>query len=104
MINPSIGHFVRRSSRSSTCPVGQRLHFGPSRVLAALAHLALQLVSRLRVHPARRQPRFEAAHVYARARATLSWALLEGSAAALLIAGMALFYSDIPSDFIYFQF
>jgi len=41
---------------------------------------------------------------YARARATLSWALLEGSAAALLIAGMALFYSDIPSDFIYFQF
>jgi hypothetical protein len=30
--------------------------------------------------------------------------LLEGSAAALLIAGMALFYSDIPSDFIYFQF
>jgi alginate O-acetyltransferase complex protein AlgI len=41
---------------------------------------------------------------YQRARATLSWALLEGAAAMLLIAAIALFYSEVPSDFIYFQF
>jgi alginate O-acetyltransferase complex protein AlgI len=42
--------------------------------------------------------------IYRRARATLSWAVLEGAAAMLLIVATALFYSDVPSDFIYFQF
>jgi alginate O-acetyltransferase complex protein AlgI len=42
--------------------------------------------------------------IYQRARATISWALVEGAAAMILIAAIALFYSDVPSDFIYFQF
>ncbi len=41
---------------------------------------------------------------YERARATLSWALLEGLTAAMLLAAIVFFYSDIPGDFIYFQF
>ena len=35
----------------------------PQRVLAALAHLAVDLAARLPVHPARRQPRRRAAHL-----------------------------------------
>jgi len=42
--------------------------------------------------------------LYQRARATLAWALLEGAAGMALIAAIVLFYSDAPSDFIYFQF
>ena len=41
---------------------------------------------------------------YQRARATLVWAMMEGAAAVALIAAIALFYSEVPSDFIYFQF
>ena len=42
--------------------------------------------------------------VYLRARASQFWALLEGALAAVLIAVLVSFYSDVPSDFIYFQF
>jgi D-alanyl-lipoteichoic acid acyltransferase DltB (MBOAT superfamily) len=42
--------------------------------------------------------------VYARARSTLNWALAEAWAAFVLVLGLALFYSQVPSDFIYFQF
>ncbi|HEX3772895.1 MAG TPA: MBOAT family O-acyltransferase [Polyangiaceae bacterium] len=41
---------------------------------------------------------------YDRARATLHWAVLEGAAGLLLVAGITLFYSELSSDFIYFQF
>ena len=42
--------------------------------------------------------------VYQRARATLGWAFVEGAAALALISAMAFFYSEVPGDFIYFQF
>ncbi|HYO96625.1 MAG TPA: hypothetical protein VER33_19060 [Polyangiaceae bacterium] len=37
-------------------------------------------------------------------RQSMRWVVLQGAALGLLIAGMALLYSDVPSDFIYFQF
>ena len=42
--------------------------------------------------------------VYDRVRDTTPWALAQGAAATVLIAGLVLFYSEMPSDFIYFQF
>jgi hypothetical protein len=42
--------------------------------------------------------------VYQSARATLGWALAEGATALLLIVAMAVFSSEVSSDFIYFQF
>jgi alginate O-acetyltransferase complex protein AlgI len=41
---------------------------------------------------------------YERARGTLSWALFEGVTAFVLIVATTFFYSDVPGDFIYFQF
>jgi D-alanyl-lipoteichoic acid acyltransferase DltB (MBOAT superfamily) len=42
--------------------------------------------------------------VYERARNTTQWALTQGALAMTLILGMAFFYSEVPGDFIYFQF
>jgi alginate O-acetyltransferase complex protein AlgI len=42
--------------------------------------------------------------VYARARNTTRWALAQGVLVAALIGGMVFLGSDVPSDFIYFQF
>jgi D-alanyl-lipoteichoic acid acyltransferase DltB (MBOAT superfamily) len=42
--------------------------------------------------------------VYSRARNTTSWALAQGVLVAALIGGMVLLCSEVPSDFIYFQF
>jgi alginate O-acetyltransferase complex protein AlgI len=45
-----------------------------------------------------------ASGVYQRARDTTRWALAQGALVMTLIIGMAFFYSEIPGDFIYFQF
>lgn len=42
--------------------------------------------------------------VYARVRPTLSWAAAQAALVAALVIGMSFFYSDLPSEFIYFQF
>ncbi len=42
--------------------------------------------------------------VYARVKPSFAWAAAQAAVAALLVVGMSLFYSDLPSEFIYFQF
>jgi hypothetical protein len=79
--------------RPGSDSVAQRMAAGHFLGLIAFYSLPLVLDSAL-----------YASRTYQRARATLSWTVLEGAAAMLLIAAIALFYSDVPSDFIYFQF
>jgi D-alanyl-lipoteichoic acid acyltransferase DltB (MBOAT superfamily) len=42
--------------------------------------------------------------LYARVRPTFAWASLQAGLVVVLVIGMSLLYSDVPSEFIYFQF
>jgi alginate O-acetyltransferase complex protein AlgI len=44
------------------------------------------------------------AGLYKKVRANVRWALAEAAVVVLMVAGMAVLYSDAPSEFIYFQF